>query len=441
VHDQPAALAGGHQEERAMGKRISKSVVTHELEPASLSELIHQHVRVAIETAVHEELGAALGASPYERSAVRRGYRNGIKTRTLTGPTGPVALTVPRATLFNGAGAKEWTSTIIPRYQRRLPDVNEAVVATYLAGGNTRRIRGALQPLLRAAPLSKSAVSRVVATLKSSLEAWRARPLTDLDVIYIYLDGFALRVRSAEKVVSVRVMGVIGVFPDGHKHLLALELCGGESFASWKGCLDDLVARGLRAPVLAIIDGNAGLRRAVGLVWPTAAVQRCCVHKLRNLTRKAPKHVLAEIREDFHRIVYAVNADTARTAHIPGEHVASMDADPDPKRRQPGSLPMPVEPLERLLYGARALNGMPGGSCATRIEGCAEHGTPTHWGSTRLDNSRPRAHCRLHSERSPSGWSRHAAAYTCLDVLDRPRRRSWNGQHVGLCPRGGRGHQ
>ena len=83
-----------------MAKSISKSVGAHELEPVSLSELIHQHVRVAIETAVHEELEAALGTGPYERNGVRRGYRNGAKARTLTGPTGPVALTVPRATLF-----------------------------------------------------------------------------------------------------------------------------------------------------------------------------------------------------------------------------------------------------------------------------------------------------------------------------------------------------
>ena len=61
-----------------------------------------------------------------------------------------------------------------------MPEVNEAVIATYLAGGNTRRIRGALQPLLKAAPLSKSAVSRVIATLKGGLEAWRTRSLTDL---------------------------------------------------------------------------------------------------------------------------------------------------------------------------------------------------------------------------------------------------------------------
>jgi transposase-like protein len=298
-----------------MGKGIRKPAGAHEVKRVSLGELIHQHVRVAIETAVQEELRAALGATPYERSEVRRGYRNGTKERTLTAPTGPVALTLPRATLFRPAGATEWTSTILPRYQRRLREVNEAVAATYLAGGNTRRIRGALQPLLKAAPLSKSAVSRVVATLKDGLEAWRTRALADLDVVYVYLDAFALRVRSAGKVVSAPVLGVVGVLPDGGKHLLALELCGGESFAAWKGCLDDLAARGLRAPVLCIIDGNAGLRRAVELVWPRAAVQRCCVHKLRNLERKAPKHALAEIRDDFHRIVYAASADAARAAY------------------------------------------------------------------------------------------------------------------------------
>ncbi len=142
-----------------MGKGIREPAAAHGLEPASLSELIHQHVRTAIEAAVHEELLAALGATPYERNGSRRGYRNGIRERALTGPTGPVVLELPRATLFRGAGVKEWTSTLVPRYQRRMPEVNAAVVATYLAGGNTRRIRGALQPLLKAAPLSKSAVA------------------------------------------------------------------------------------------------------------------------------------------------------------------------------------------------------------------------------------------------------------------------------------------
>jgi len=55
-----------------MGKGIKGEARAQELEPVSLSELIHQHVRAAIETAVHEELRAALGTSPYERRDVRR---------------------------------------------------------------------------------------------------------------------------------------------------------------------------------------------------------------------------------------------------------------------------------------------------------------------------------------------------------------------------------
>jgi putative transposase len=297
-----------------MAERTRNSGAVHEGRPVALGELIHASVREAIETAVHEELAATLGAARYERSGSRVGYRNGTKTRTLTGPTGPLALTLPRGLVQTPAGATEWRSTIVPRYERRLREVNEAVVATYLAGGNMRRIRGALRPLLKAAPLSKSAVSRIVATLKAALEAWQTRSLADLDVVYLYLDAIALRVRSAGKVVSLPVLGVVGVLADGQKQLLTLELCSGESFEAWKGCLDDLVARGLKTPLLGIVDGNAGLRRAVEFVWPRAAVQRCCVHKLRNLERKAPRHARAEIREDFHRIVYAASEEAARTA-------------------------------------------------------------------------------------------------------------------------------
>ncbi len=79
-----------------MGNSTREAARAQGLEPISLSELIHQHVRVAIETAVHEELRAALGTSPWERSHARRGYRNGTKPRTVTGPTGPVVLTLPR---------------------------------------------------------------------------------------------------------------------------------------------------------------------------------------------------------------------------------------------------------------------------------------------------------------------------------------------------------
>jgi putative transposase len=152
------------------------------------------------------------------------------------------------------------------------------------------------------------------ARLKAELEAWRTRSLADLDVFGLYLDAIALRVRSAGKVTRVPVLGVVAIRADGQKVLVALDLCGGESYDAWKGCLDDLVARRLGAPVVCVIDGHAGLRKAVELVWPEARVQRCAVHKLRNLERKAPKHALAELRADFHRIVYAESLAAARSA-------------------------------------------------------------------------------------------------------------------------------
>src|SRR5260370_5436153 len=80
----------------------------HEPRPVSLGELIHEHVRHAIEVAVGEELAIALAAQPYERNGERRGYRNGRKTRTVTGPTGPLPLTLPPAIVFGPRGAREW---------------------------------------------------------------------------------------------------------------------------------------------------------------------------------------------------------------------------------------------------------------------------------------------------------------------------------------------
>jgi transposase-like protein len=210
-----------------MGEHTSKQAVAREQGRSPLGALIHAAVREAIEAAVEAEVAATLGAGRYERRDTRQGYRNGTKTRTLSGPTGALALTLPRATMATGTGRREWTSTVVPRYQRRLQEINTAVLATYLAGGNTRRIRGALAPLLHGAPLSRSAVSRIVATLKSSLEAWQRRPLGDLEVVYAYLDALALRGRSGGKVVGVPVLAVVGVLADGQKVLVELDLCGG----------------------------------------------------------------------------------------------------------------------------------------------------------------------------------------------------------------------
>jgi putative transposase len=281
----------------------------------SLGELIHEAVRRTIEQAVEEELQAALGAGPYERRPERSGYRNGARTRTLTGPTGPVELTLPRGRLAaGGGGTEEFRSTVLPRYQRRMREINEAIAGVYLSGGNTRRIRGALRPLLKNAPLSKSAVSRVVGTLRGDWETWRKQSLKELNVVYLYLDAIALRVRSAGKVNGLPVLAAVAVLADGSKRLVALEVCGAESSAAWEGFVEGLAARGLKAPRLCIIDGNAGLHRALTLSWPAATILRCAVHKLRNILRKVPQHAHDEVAEDFHLIVYATGLDAAKTA-------------------------------------------------------------------------------------------------------------------------------
>jgi putative transposase len=235
----------------------------------------------------------------------------------LTGPTGPVELKVPRARVFTEVGGiEEWRSHLVPRYQRRLPEINEAVAAVYLSGGNTRRIKGALRPLLQHAPLSKSAVSRIVGSFKAELEAWRARWLANLKLAYLYLDAIALRVRTGGKVIGVPVLVALGVLVDGSQRLLALEMCSSESRDAWEGLLDSLVARKLVRPKRCIIDGNPGLRGAIDLAWPKMLVQRCTVHKLRKLERKAPAHAVDEIKAGYNRIVYAASLAEARAARL-----------------------------------------------------------------------------------------------------------------------------
>ena len=299
-----------------MGKRIKKLASLREEPPVPLGMLIHQSVRATVEQVVREELALVLGALRYQRSDERSGYRNGSRKRTLTAQSGPFEMQVPRGVIVDENGERrEWSSKILPRYQRRLPEINAAIAGVYLSGANTRRLKGALRPLLRDAPLSKSAVSRVVQTLKAELDAWSKRRLEELDVAYLYLDAIALRVRQAKRVVSTPVLVAVAVLTDGQKQLVSLEMCGSESRDAWKGFLDDMAERGLTVPRLCVVDGCAGLRGAIDLVWPKMPVQRCAVHKLRNLQRKAPKHALDEVKADYHRIVYAADEKTARAAY------------------------------------------------------------------------------------------------------------------------------
>ena len=98
-------------------------------------------------------------------------------------------LRVSRARLVDGetGESKEFRSELLPRYQRRTREVDEAMLGTYLSGANSRRSRIALKPLLGGEHLSKSAVSRVVSRLKERFQEWQSRDLSDETCAIVFL--------------------------------------------------------------------------------------------------------------------------------------------------------------------------------------------------------------------------------------------------------------
>jgi transposase-like protein len=275
----------------------------------TIEEAIRARIRQTIETVLEEELDAALGAAPSARvGEQRRGYRHGSRGRTLTTSVGPTHVDVPRARLQTDTGRAEWRSEILPRYQRRTARVDEAILGVYLAGGNSRRIRAALAPLLRGGPLSKDAVSRLVGRLAEDFAAWQTRDLADDQIRYLLLDGWYPKVRLGKRRVRVPVLVTMGVRADGERVVVDMRLVGDESTAAWRDVVQQLQRRHVGTPALAIIDGHAGLATALREAWPALAIQRCTAHKLRNLTAKAPVRQREEVAEDYRRVLYA---DTA----------------------------------------------------------------------------------------------------------------------------------
>src|SRR6202049_376777 len=262
---------------------------------------VRTRIRGFIEELLEAELDAALGRDRYERprlaetggggrpvvSAPPAGYRHGPRERQLMGSFGPVTGPLPRARLEAPDGrTAEWKNATIPAYQRRTKRPDALIAGAYLSGTNTRRMRRALAALFGGA-VGKDTVSRVWRKVKGDWDAWNARSLAAEPIIRLILDGTVVRVRLDKKSTSISLLVVLGVRQDGQKVLLAIKQMGGESTAAWRTVLDDLVKRGLRRPELLIIDGGAGLESAIAAVWDEVPVQRCTVHKHRNLLAHA----------------------------------------------------------------------------------------------------------------------------------------------------------
>jgi putative transposase len=279
-----------------------------------LEAAVRTRVRGFIEELLEAELDAALTRKRYERPSLSEteaakapgaaGHRHGHRERQLMGTFGPVRVRVPRARLESDGKTVEWKNATIPAYQRRTKQANALIAGAYLAGTNTRRVRRALAALFGGA-VGKDTVSRVWRKVKGDWDAWNARSLADEPIIRLILDGTVVRVRLDKKATSISLLVALGVRQDGQKVLLAVKNMGGEGEAAWRALLDDLVTRGLKTPELVIVDGAAGLEKALAALWSDMPVQRCTVHKHRNLLAHAPDRLHDEISADYNDMIYA----------------------------------------------------------------------------------------------------------------------------------------
>ena len=281
---------------------------------------LRDRVREFIQAMFEGELEAALSRPRYARSVKPlsgdgkdavcvSGHRHGHRSRSLLGSFGQLEIEVPRARLNTPDGkTTEWKSQALRAYQRRTLVADALIAGTYLAGTNTRRVRRALGALFNGA-VGKDTVSRVWRKVKSDWDAWNARSLAEEPIVRLILDGTAVRVRLDRKATSISLLVVIGVRENGQKVLLAIKSMGSESTEAWRTVLDDLITRGLRRPEFLIVDGAPGLDQAIASVWNDVPVQRCTVHKHRNLLAHAPDRLHEEISADYTDMIYAATRE------------------------------------------------------------------------------------------------------------------------------------
>jgi len=280
-----------------------------------IEDRLRQNIRATIEALFEEELAEFIGRCRYGReNGARKGYRHGRRDRQITGTFGTETISVPRARVEDETGkVGEWRSKALPRYQRLTKKAEALIASVYLAGTNTRRVKRALHGLFQGA-VSKDVVSRTWRKVKVDWDAWCARSLADEDIVRLILDGTVIKTRIDKKATNISVLAAIGVRRDGQKVLLAIKDMGGESKAAWRQFIDDLDARGLAKPEFVIVDGAPGLEAALVALWgDDLPIQRCTVHKHRNLLGHAPKRLHDELTEDYRDMIYADTAAEIET--------------------------------------------------------------------------------------------------------------------------------
>jgi len=242
-------------------------------------------------------LAGPRGRHDADRTAVRHG--SGPGSVTLGGRRVPVRR--PRVRAADGSGELP-----VPAYDvfAGTEVLGAMAMERMLAGLSTRRYPAGLEPVGEAvervaSATSKSAVSRrFVAATEAALKNLLAADLSRLDLVAVMVDG----VHFGEHCCVV----ALGIGVDGTKHPLALVEGSTENATLVTDLLVGLRERGLDVtrPVLAVIDGSKALRRALLDVFDRPVIQRCQLHKIRNVRDRLPERlrqvVTARMRRAYH---------------------------------------------------------------------------------------------------------------------------------------------
>jgi putative transposase len=257
-------------------------------------------------TTMLEDDRTAICGPRYAHLVEREASRAGTVPSEVTLGGRKVAIRRPRVRC-NGAEVP------LPSFQVMASEdpLNRRIVEQMLVGVATRQYARSLEPLpatMATRGTSKSAVSRrFVAKTRAQLETWQSQPLDGLDLVGLLLDG----VHVGDHCLIV----ALGIAADGEKHALGLWEGSSENATLCQSLLANLQSRGLRTDrsLLIILDGSKALRKAVrDLFGEAALVQRCQVHKLRNVLDHLPDRQRTWAKAMLQRAYRRTDVATAR---------------------------------------------------------------------------------------------------------------------------------
>jgi putative transposase len=275
---------------------------------------VRQHVQGWLQDLLDEEVTTFLGRlksqrrpSEAELGTPHGGYRNGHgKPRSVTTAVGTVTVCRPRL-----RGVEErFESRVLPLFARRTPAVEELLPTLYLHGLAAGDFDQAMRGLLgEEASLSASTMVRLKAKWQQEYDAWRQRPLSDQEVVYLWVDGIYVKAGLEKEKAALLV--AVGALSDGSKVILSVEAGVRESTESWSRLLRSLKERGMNAPRLVIGDGHLGIWGALANVFPEASEQRCWNHRIVNVLDRVPKKKQAQVTVWLRELMYAPTREKA----------------------------------------------------------------------------------------------------------------------------------